>query len=350
MPFNRPSLSAIIDRVSADIESRLPGADARLRRSNLAVLARAQAGGMHGLYGYVDNVARQVMPDTAEAEVLERHASIWGLARKGADAAMGSVVFTGASGMIIPAGVLLQRADGVEYETSAAGTITAGTATLSVIARTPGEAGNATAGTRLALAAQIIGVSSAATVAAGGLSRGTDVEADAALRARVLARIQQPPHGGADFDYAGWALEVPGVTRVWVSPLEMGAGTVTVRFVRDGDAGILPDSAEVAAVQAYIDARRPVTAEVFVVAPVALPVNITLSAEPDSAEVRAAIEAELADVFLRESVPGGTLLFSHLNEAVSLASGEHDHTITVPAGDVVADTGEMPTLGTISWA
>ena len=33
MPFNRPDLPTLIDRAVADLESRLPGADARLRRS-----------------------------------------------------------------------------------------------------------------------------------------------------------------------------------------------------------------------------------------------------------------------------------------------------------------------------
>ena len=70
-------------------------------------------------------------------------------------------------------------------------------------------------------------------MAAGGLAAGSDAETDESLRARVLRRIQKPPQGGAGYDYVAWALEVPGVTRAWVYPAEMGLGTVTVRFVRD---------------------------------------------------------------------------------------------------------------------
>ncbi|WP_431477840.1 baseplate J/gp47 family protein [Massilia eburnea] len=57
-------------------------------------------------------------------------------------------------------------------------------------------------------------------------------------------------------------------------------------------------------VQAYIDARRPVTAELYVVAPVAAPVPFQIQLTPGSASVKAAVEAELRDLILRESAPG----------------------------------------------
>src|SRR6478736_4591283 len=67
----------------------------------------------------------------------------------------------------------------------------------------------------------------------GDMTGGADTETDDQLRARVLFRIQQPPMGGDANDYVAWALAVPGVTRAWCSPLEMGMGTVTVRFMMD---------------------------------------------------------------------------------------------------------------------
>jgi uncharacterized phage protein gp47/JayE len=140
------------------------------------------------------------------------------------------------------------------------------------------------------------------------------------------------------------------VTRAWVFPQWMGAGTVGVFFVRDGDESIFPDEAEVAIVADYIDERRPVTAEVYVQAPTALPVDLTISIAPDSVAIREAISATLADLIDREGEPGGKLLLSHINEAISLAAGEVDHVLTVPATDVQADAGEMPTLGAITWA
>lgn len=349
MSFARPDLQTLIDRAAGDIETRLPGADARLRRSNLNVLARVHAGGVHGLYGYLDWLARQILVDLAEAEILERHASIWGIARVPAAFAVGQATATGTNGTVVPAGTIFRRADGAEYATDAEATIAGGSATLTLVAVEAGQAGNAAANTTLNIVTPIAGLNAAAAVMAGGLASGADIEEDDSLRARVLARIQQPPHGGARHDYVAWAKEVPGVTRAWCYPLELGVGTVTVRFVRDDDASIIPDPAEVATVQAYIDARRPVTANLTVVAPVAVPIAFQITLTPNSAGVQAAVEAELRDLLLREAEPGSTILISHIREAISLAAGETDHVLVAPAADVTHTIGEMATFGSITW-
>jgi uncharacterized phage protein gp47/JayE len=351
MPFSRPTLSELIDRAASDIETRLPGTDARLRRSNLNVLARVHAGAVHGLYGYLDWLALQLMPDTAEAEHLARWASIWGVTRKAAAAANGNVTFSGTNGTVISAGTLIQRADGAQFTTDAEGTISGGSATIAVTAAVAGADGNADASTSLTLVSPIAGINTTATVAAGGLSGGADEEDDDSLRERLLSRVQRQPHGGADFDYETWALEVAGVTRAWVYPQELGLGTVTVRFVRDDDVSIIPDAGEVAAVQAYIDARRPVTAAVAVVAPTAVPLDFEISGlNPNNTTVKAAIEAELEDLLRREAEPGGTILISHIREAISVAAGEHDHVLVSPSANVTHTTGQLATMGTITWS
>lgn len=349
MPYSRPTLQEIISRTSADAVARL-GLEELLRRDDVQVLARVLSGASHSLHGHVAWLAEQVIIDTAEAEYLERWANIWGVERKPAAAAVGNVTITGSNGTVVPAGTSLVRTDGVEYTTDAEATIASGTATAAVTAVVAGAAGNAVAGVAVNLTTAIAGLSSQATVASGGLVSGADIETDDALRARLLARIQAPPHGGASADYVAWALEVAGVTRAWVYPAELGLGTVTVRFVRDDDASIIPDAAEVTAVQTYIDARRPVTADVTVAAPVAVPLNLTIQLTPNTSVVQAAVQAELADLLRREAEPGGTILISHIREAISLAAGETNHVLTVPSADVTHTTGQIATLGTITWA
>jgi uncharacterized phage protein gp47/JayE len=345
--FNRPTLQDLIDRVRSDLLARL-ALDDPLRRSDAETYARVHAGAVHGLYGYLDWLASQLLIDTAESEILERHASIWGVARKAASRAIGIATFATNVGAVIPLGTRLQAFDGVEYETTAEGTAIAATLDLAIQAIDAGAAGNRTTGQMLTLTSPVAGVQASAT--AGELSGGADPETDTALRARLLARIQAPPHGGAEADYVAWALEVAGVTRAWVYPAELGLGTVTVRFVRDDDASLIPDAAEVAAVQAHIDALRPVTAALTVVAPVAVPLNLTIAVTPDTSTVRSAVQAELADLLRREAEPGGTILISHIREAISLAAGETNHVLTVPAADVTHTTGQIATLGTITWA
>src|SRR6218665_2222124 len=138
--------------------------------------------------------------------------------------------------------------------------------------------------------------------------------------------MAQAPMGGTEEDYKSWALEVPGVTRVWVYAHEMGTGTVTLRFVRDADVSIIPGEGEVATVKHYVDARRPIGVKGFyVVAPTPKPVNFDIRVTPATDAVKAAVEASLRDLIGREAVPGQLLLISHIREAISTATGEADH-------------------------
>ncbi|MCB2190358.1 MAG: baseplate J/gp47 family protein [Deltaproteobacteria bacterium] len=351
MPFERPSLTELIAQADADIASRLPGADTTLRRSNLAVLARVSAGAVHGLYGYLGWLAKQLMPDTAEADYLARWAGIWGVQRKAATAATGAVTVSGTVGSVVPAGSVMQRSDLVRFAVVEEVTLAAATTTVEVRAEETGTDGNTAAAAPMSFVSPITGVNTVASVGEDGLSGGTDAENDAALLARLLLHIQEPPHGGSEADYEAWSLEISGVTRAWAYANYLGLGTVGVCFVMDDKpGGIIPDAGEVEAVQAYIDELRPVTAQVTVFAPTPVELDFEISLTPDTTTVRAAVAAELADLIAREAVPGGTLLISHIREAVSIAAGETDHVITSPAADVTVLSGEITTLGDITWS
>lgn len=350
MPFQRPTLIELKERVAADLDSRLPGSDARLRRSNTAIIATVHAGAVHGLHGHLEYLSKQILPDTAEEEYLERWASIWGVARKEAAAAAGTVTFTGTNGAVIAAGTPLQRSDGAEFTVDVDVVIAAGVAAAAVTAVDAGSACNTAAGSTLTLVSPIAGVNAAVTVTIGGISGGTDIESDDDLRSRLLFAIRQPPHGGADFDYVEWALEVPGVTRAWCYPAYLGAGTVGLAVVCDDQpGGIIPDAAKVQEVQAYIDSLRPVTADVTVWAPIAKPLDLVIELAPSTVAVQAAVEAELADLITREAVPNGTIYVSHIREAISLAAGEIDHTLVSPTADFTCVGGEIAVMGAITW-
>jgi len=349
MPFTRPTLAELVDRIQQDFLSRLSLSEPVLRRAFVYVLSRVVAGAAHLLHGHLDFIADQIFPDESDTDFLERQASLFGVTRIAASYASGNASFTGTNGTAIPQGTILNRADGAQYATQAAATIASGAASAAVLALLAGQDGNCDAGTALTLESPIASVSSSAAAAAGGLSGGADAEDDDALRARFIARLQAAPHGGNQADYVAWALEVGGVTRAWCYPLEGGAGTVTVRFVRDDDASIIPDAGEVAAVQAHIDAVRPVTATLTVVAPVADPIAFSLHVVPDTSDVRAAVTAELADLLLRESIPGGTTLISQIRSAIGSAAGLTDYSLASPSADTAHAVGHMATLGVITW-
>lgn len=350
MPFNRPTLDLLIARSAASMQSRLPGTDAVLRRNLTSILARMSAGTEHGLYGYLDWLARQLMPDTAEEEHLERWASIWGVSRKRTGHAGGTVTFSGTAGAVLPEGAVYLRSDAVQYKTDAEGLVEEnGIGSVAITAVDSGTLPNAPAGTALALASPVDGVHATA-VAVDGLTGGTDDETDAELRARLLAVIQRPPMGGTVTDYERWALEVPGVTRAFVSPCEMGRGTVTVRFMMDDTyADGIPKAGDCKAVADYIESLRPVTADVYVAAPIADPLHLRLSVIPNLASVRRAAEENIWAAVKRDAVPGGTVFLSRLHEALSLTRGESDHSIWSPTGNIVAAPGHVVVPGSIEW-
>jgi uncharacterized phage protein gp47/JayE len=350
MTFERPRLPELFSDSVGDIQTRLPGADAQLPRSNLAVLAAVIAGGEHGLYGELDFLSKQLFPDTAEDEYLDRWASFWGITREVPTYATGTITLTGnIDNVIEPAGSLYTRQDGAVFVTQADATIIGGTAVSTVTAQVPGSAGNTAAATVLTRQVPIATIQAGGIVGVNGLSGGNDTEEDPSLLSRLLFRIQNPPQGGALADYTAWASSVAGVTRVWPIANGMGPGTVVVYFVMDGRANIFPLVADVAAVQAYINTVRPITAQVTVVAPNPIAQNFTIHLNPDTLVIRAAIQTALADLISREATPGGTILLSHILQAIESATSGGDSVVSVPAANVVSATGNMTSLGIITW-
>ncbi|WAP69033.1 baseplate J/gp47 family protein [Jiella pelagia] len=347
MPFNRPTLADLVSRAESDIQSRL-SVGPLLKRGFLYVISRVVAGAAHQLYGNLEWASRQLFPDTADAENLERWASIWGIQRNAATYASGSAQFSGTNGVTVASGTILQRGDGVQYVTTVDATIASGTSSIPVTAVVAGSAGNVGAGTSLSLVEAQSGVGN--TIAAGEISGGADTESDAALRGRLLERIKQAPHGGSQADYESWAKANAAVTRAWVYPSYLGVGSVGVAIVSDDrDGGPLPDTETVDAVQTYIEARRPVTADVTVFAPTESPINLQVHVAPDTEFVRAAVIAELEDLIRRDSKPGGKILLSRIREAVSIAAGESDNSVVSPTANHQADEYALPVIGTVEF-
>ena len=344
MAFERPTIQQIIERVNADLESRLTSA--QLRRSNAKVYGRVLAGASHELHAHIDYVKRQLFFDTAEAEFLDRWASIFGINRTPATKAAGTVaVIFSAAPVDVPVGTILQADAGAQYQTTGS---PAADGSVSVEALVAGAEANLDEGEILAFVSPIAGVESEATSL--GISGGADQESDEALRERLLERTREKPCGGSAADYVAWAKEIPGVTRAWVYQGST-AGTVIVRFVCDGLDPIIPDAEMVARVQAHIDEVRPVTAITTVLAPTTKAVNMNIRAlTPDTAAVREAIRASLADLFTAEAEPGGTVYISHIRAAISSASGEVDHVLVSPTADQTSDAGQLLVPGTITWS
>lgn len=357
MAFSRPTLAKLIARARSDIETRLPGADAQIRRTVESVLGRVVGGAAHGLHGHLVWLSRQLMPDTAIDEFKVRWADIWGIIRIAATKSTGTVSITGVNTSPCPVDTLWQTSDNVVYKQDAAATIAGGVATVSVTAEVAGADGNQVSGAVLSLVTPVTGIDTDGTVDSAGLVDGADQETLAALLVRLLARLQSPPKGGGPGDYVAWAKEVAGTTRAWQVPNVNGLGTVGVYFVQDNDTvDIVPSAGEIATSQTYIDSKAPVTADVAVYGPTEVALVLTISVTPNTTAVKDAVTAEIQDLILRVGDPSlaTTLLLSQIDEACSIAAGETDHTITLvnggAAADIVYTVGQLPKLTTpISW-
>lgn len=306
----------------------------------------------YGLDAFIAYKAKQIFPMTADKEHLPRLARPWRVLQKHPVAALGHVSIPGLEGAVLPSDVLIQRGDGVQYKSTAEAATVDGAALVPVEAVEPGKNGNAATGTAVTLVQPQDGFESSGTVADGGITGGVELEDIEDMRGRLITRWQEPPQGGAASDWKAWALEVPGVTRAWPKPRWMGLGTVGLLFTTDNEENPIPDVNMVRRVQDYLTdpARKPVTADVYVVAPTAKPVDIVIEElSPNSGAVKEAIRNELTDLFRREGEPGGVILISHIREAISTSRGEHDHVLIAPVNNVTPASHELPMLGEVHF-
>jgi uncharacterized phage protein gp47/JayE len=349
MAFVRPSPVQLRDRIAAEFDGLMQGADPRMRRSVEGVLARIQVIVSVEMLLAIEWASKQMHIATADKDGLPIRAAVWGMTLAAAVAARGPVVLAGNIGAPIAAGTELRRADDARFRTVADCIISGtGFVTTEVLAVLPGTAGNCIVGTTLTIIEPVENVQAGAAVGTGGIEGGLDVEEVESLRARTSARIQEPPHGGADFDYVAWVKEVVGETRVWVLPLMPSIGSVSILFLMpDGSA---PEPATVDLVRDHVAVVRPVTAHSVVInAPIVDAIPFTIALSPDTVATRQAAAAELADMLLREAEPGGTTPSSRISAAISSAPGEYSHVRTVPAGDIVSAPGHIARLGSITW-
>lgn len=340
MAFERPTIQELIARVQSDAESRL--GQKAMRWTLVPVLSRVIAGVSHTLHGHINFILRQIFSSTAEGAYLERRASEYGIYRKAASYPTGVVTFVGLG--VVPEGTLLQTGDGAVYVTTA----DSSDGEAPIKASAAGASGNADAGMELTLISPVEGVQSTCT--AGELTGGADAEDDEALRERLLFRQKSPPKAGTKQDYVKWALEVPGVTRAWCFPKEMGQGHVTVRFMTDGmtENGI-PNARMIKTVQEYIEAEMPVTTVLHVVAPIPKKLDMTVDILPDTERLRQQVEGAIAQTIIAESSPSGAILLTSLDRAIASISDLKSYRIQVPADDVACSTGEIFVPGKITF-
>ncbi len=256
--------------------------------SDAYLMASAFAVQMEGIEAQAEQTALNILPDTASAEALDRHAFVDGIARRAGFTARASVTVTSgtAATFTIPAGTRMSFSDGTPYVVESASVTTSGgspSGTITVRATEAGIAGTRTVGDVLTFATAPSGLNPTGTVASV-LRQGTDAESDEDLAARIIARRRERPGSGNRADWASWVeaytgteiaqtfvypllappVSFPGagtpstpgcVTVVAVGPAQ-GDSTTNTRIVPTDDLSTYTAGAELTRIEEYIEGTR----------------------------------------------------------------------------------------------
>jgi uncharacterized phage protein gp47/JayE len=287
--------------------------------------------------------------ETAEGDWLDALAqSHYQLLRKPATFALGVLKVQAAPGFgpytLAPGQVWVSSVEGLRFNNLEAATIVqSGTAELLVRAESPGAAYNVPNNTITVLHTPLPGLS-VGNSTGWLLQAGADQERDTALRERC--RLQWPALGsGATRDaYKFWAYTASSsVSKVRVLDQHpRGQGTVDVVLWGDGGIG----ASVVADVDAYIQARRPVTADVLVYSALERVVPVTAQLVVETAYLNSALrEAAAGLARLQREIPiGGTLYKNAIVEELMLPRGVVNVVLTNPATDITMGNIDAITL------
>lgn len=335
MAYSSPALETILAGILRDIRNLQAEADIGVDSDNY-VRSAAVSAAIEGLYQKLAWVYRQIFPDTADEDELVHTAAIRGVLRKAPVAATASVLLKGVVGVELLTGAAMTHVvTGELFTAQSSATIgTDGTATVIVKAQTVGSQLNDQAGD-LVLVSPPLGMDVTAAFA-GPSTGGEDQETIESLLARYLDIIQQPPAGGADYDYERWAKEVDGVTDVLVLPKRRGGGTVDVVIMASGG---VPSAEVIANCLEHILNVCSVIADIWVYAPTIRVVNSTALVELASGFLLEDVQVAAQKAYeglLGTLRPRETLRRSQIEAMLSNLAGVTDRSVTTPAGNVKA--------------
>lgn len=319
---------------------------------DMAVRLYAAAAQIQALEVQAEWVARQSFPQTAEGEMLDRHAEMRGITRLGAERAEGVLRFSvsqaATTDLAIPAGSVCLTRSGEAFETTEEGVLKAGELSVDIPARAveAGAAGNVATGRIALMSPYPTGIQRCTNPAA--FAGGRDSEDDGSLRARVLESFRRLPNGANATFYEAAALGHSGVAAAKAVGRARGTGTVNVYLT--SPAG-MPSQALLAEVEADLAERREIAVEVKVLAPAAATVNVAAAVKPEAersfAEVKTAVEEAVRQHFTGALLGKGVLL-AELGSLIYQVEGVANCRLTAPTADLAAAATVLPVLGTVT--
>jgi len=352
------SFSDVLDDLMSELVARTPFTNlhpSATIRGLLEVIAKAVA----DLYGLVKTVMAQSFVQTATGEWLDLKVREMGITRKPAVKTRVYLTFSrnapAEQNITIPTGTICKsKKDGsgndYRFLTLSEAVLEEGQTEVIVEAEAeqPGTAWNVGQDTITRIVTRVTGID-AVTNGAGYLIReGSDPESDEQLRQRAIGTWETLGLGGTREAYRTWALSVPGVIAASVlDDFPFGPGTVGVVIL--GETGE-PSVDLINEVYRYIKARKPLTADVRVLAPEIVTIDIYLEVTRFASASQETVEVDVINAIAEYSSMlqlGEGLILARLIDAIMDVDGIYNVKILSPANDISVGVDHFLTIDQI---
>ena len=337
------SLQDLVRIVENAMAVQFYGQSSTLRKGVLKVLANVLGAMLYMMSLIAKRIWKNRFVSTCDVSALDGFGAEYGIPHKAPMCASGKAKVSLADGadsvVIVQGTALIDPVSKKEYEVTETVTVSASNLFIPVSAIHYGADSDLLAGGALEFRdSDVDGVESIVSEGiVGGKLDGVEVDGEVQVwgelaeeyRARLLNRVQNPPHGGAANDYWQWAMSFPFVTDAYVFANNPNSNSVTIALANYSAADLSVSADQALEVSDYIcdDSRRPITADVRVLGVTAVDVGISARVSPFNASVKANVTTAIKQ-YLRGIGPGKTVDLSQMSADVLASSNAQSFNIT----------------------
>lgn len=344
MSFEMQSEADILARLKTNLAADFNGQSSIEGTFNADMLT-ANAVEFEQVYAEISLMVEAIFADTSWGEYLTKRAAEFGVVRKVAAAAIGTISLTGSAGSNIIQGSLFSTAQDIKFYTTEDATIGVdGTTIVAIECGVAGAIGNVEAGTIINIPYSIPGVISCTNAET---TDGYNEETDAALLERYLLKVRTPATSGNEYHYKEWALSVTGVGQAKVRSLWAGKGTVKVIII-DSNSNTASDNL-IGNVSNYIESVRPIGATVTVTSPDPLAIDIMadITGVADADTVKTAVNTYFKSIGFKASCVSWTQIGKILLDTGTITDYSNLN-LNGTSANVSISTEQLPTCGTVT--
>ena len=337
--MSTPDLKTLTNRMQADVDHYIPGAELRPRFNVFNVITKVYAAAIHALYQYAWNLIRNILPSTCDDAWVPAWASVMRVPRGSEVAAKGTIQFAGAGA--IPQGTIVQDENGNQYLTAVEAVPNSN---IQIAASVAGKAANSAVST-MTLLTPIQGISNEIAVISPPQG-GQDIESIPDWRNRIIDVFADRQKVGDQDDYERWIRQAdPSIRYPWVYPNTPHLGDVTI-VCSMSEADPIPSDNQLSDLDAAFSRVRNVTGHFFLLAPIPKAIDVSINGVDEADQ--ASITQSINQLFSSLRTKNATFYASDLHGAIrQVYSGTY--TLLQPTVDTVADDRELLMLGNISW-